>query len=144
MIPYPSAVWLYVGIQIYFEYDRLFLNKGLEISPLKCPLRPGVQTFDPFLFEGLPGVFNDSLPDGWGRLLLDRKVRSQGILPEQLSPLDRLAHVGHTGMGALMYKPDDGQESAQKSLDLHQLAMHVQQVLNGEAEDVLQEPFSPQ
>lgn len=137
--PLPVGRLALRGDQIYFEYDRLFFNKGLEISPLKCPLRPGVQTFDPFLFEGLPGVFNDSLPDGWGRLLLDRKVRSQGMLPEQFSPLDRLAHVGHTGIGALMYEPDYGQESAQASLDLHQLAMHVQQVLNGKAEDVLQE-----
>ena len=128
--------------QIYFEYDDLFLNRGLEISPLKCPCRPGVQTFDRFLFEGLPGVFNDSLPDGWGRLLLDRQARSQGIAPEQFSPLDRLAHVGHTGMGALVYEPDYTQENVQESLDLHQLAMHVQQVLNGEAKDVLQELLS--
>ncbi len=42
-------------------------------------------------FEGLFGVFNDSLPDGWGRLLLDRSLKSLGISPEELGPLDRLA-----------------------------------------------------
>ena len=51
------------------------------------------------LFEGLPGVFNDSLPDGWGRLLLDRQKRAEGIRAEQLTPLDRLAYVGRHGMG---------------------------------------------
>ena len=125
--------------RIYFEYDKTFLDRGLDVSPLKCPRAPGVQTFDQFLFAGLPGVFNDSLPDGWGRLLLDRRVRLQGILPNQLSPLDRLAHVGHTGMGALVYEPDFGEKVKDNPINLDQLAIHAQNVLDGEAEDVLQE-----
>lgn len=52
--------------KIYFEYDATFVARGLNISPLELPFQAGVQTFDPHLFEGLPGVFNDSLPDGWG------------------------------------------------------------------------------
>lgn len=124
---------------VYFEYDDGFVRSGLEISPLRCPLRPGVQTFDPHLFEGLPGVFNDSLPDGWGRLLLDRKARLEGLMPAQLSPLDRLAYVGHSGMGALVYKPDFGPGDAPEVLDLNRLAADAKQVLDGEASDVLQE-----
>ena len=62
--------------QIFFEYDADFLRRGLDLSPFCLPLRPGVQTFHTELFEGLPGVFNDSLPDGWGRLLFDRAVRN--------------------------------------------------------------------
>ena len=58
------------------------------------------------IFDGLFGVFNDSLPDGWGRLLLDRTVESHGIRRGQLNPLDRLAFVGEHGMGALSYEPD--------------------------------------
>ena len=125
--------------RIYFEYESSFLDSGLEISPLKCPLRSGVQTFDSFLFDGLPGVFNDSLPDGWGRLLLDRQARVQGILPNELSPLDRLAYVGHTGMGALVYEPDNTDNATRRPLDLNQLANHVAQVLEGSADEVLQE-----
>lgn len=75
--------------RIYFEYDQNFIGRGLEISPLKLPLGPGLQVFDYRPFEGLPGVFNDSLPDGWGRLLFDRYVRSQNLLPEDFTPLDR-------------------------------------------------------
>ena len=82
--------------KIYFEYDAAFLKTGLNISPLRLPPEPGLKTFDPILFEGLPGVFNDSLPDGWGRLLFDRLLRSEGILVGDISPLDRLAHVGLT------------------------------------------------
>ncbi len=124
---------------IYFEYDGDFLDRGLEISPLRLPLSPELKTFDRALFEGLPGVFNDSLPDGWGRLLLDRSMRAQGILSEQLSPLDRLAHVGASGMGALTYEPDYGAEIPGAEINLDVLASHVMEVLDGEAEDVLQE-----
>ncbi len=125
--------------QVYFAYSGSFIERGLEISPLRLPLQPGVRTFDRFLFEGLPGVFNDSLPDGWGRLLFDRAVRFQSILPEQLSPLDRLAHVGNAGMGALCYEPDYAADKSNAKLDLDVLASHAQAVLNGEAGEVLQE-----
>jgi len=124
---------------IYFEYDGGFLERGLEISPLRLPLSPELKTFDRALFEGLPGVFNDSLPDGWGRLLLDRSMRAQGILPDELSPLDRLAHVGTSGMGALVYEPDHCTKIPDARISLDTLASHARQVLNGEAEDVLQE-----
>ena len=125
--------------KIYFEYDSGFIKRGLEISPLRLPLQTGVKTFDPFLFEGLPGVFNDSLPDGWGRLLFDRAIRLQGLFPEQVSPLDRLAHVGKSGMGALTYEPDHSAEETDFQINLDELATQAQNVLDGEAEEVLQE-----
>jgi serine/threonine-protein kinase HipA len=125
--------------QIFFEYDADFLGLGLNVSPFRLPLESGVQAFDRGLFEGLPGLFNDSLPDGWGRLLFDRAMRGQGLLPDQLSPLDRLAHVGHLGMGALTYEPDYSEQSETKKVDLDWLATQAQQVLEGEANDVLAE-----
>ncbi len=129
--------------KIYFEYDATFLARGLNISPLELPFQAGVQTFDPHLFEGLPGVFNDSLPDGWGRLLLDRLLRSKSILREEISPLDRLAHVGFTGIGALVYEPDYDADfnlsNTNENINLDTLSAHTQEVLDGEAEDVLQE-----
>ena len=124
---------------IYFEYDASFLKHGLEISPLRLPLKTGVQKFDNRLFEGLPGVFNDSLPDGWGRLLLDRALRAQGIHPDQVSPLDRLAHVGMHGMGALIYEPDTSEAEKTGKIDLDDLSRQTQEVLAGAAPEVLQE-----
>ncbi|MDG2520448.1 type II toxin-antitoxin system HipA family toxin [Caulobacter segnis] len=125
--------------RVYFEYDRAFLARGLEISPYRLALRPGLQNCDPMLFEGLPGVFNDSLPDGWGRLLFDRALRASGVLPEQISPLDRLTHVGARGMGALVYEPDHAETPPTVDLDLDRLAEQSQQVLQGEADEVLSE-----
>ena len=129
---------------IYFEYDAAFVSRGLEISPLRCPVRLGVQEFDPTLFDGLAGVFHDSLPDGWGRLLLERALRLRGDMPERLSALDRLAYVGHTGMGALVYDPHHDEHTAQVSgaCDIDLLVAGVRDVLRGEATDVLQELLS--
>lgn len=125
--------------RIYFEYDAAFLARGLEISPLRLPLKPGLQTFEANLFEGLPGVFNDSLPDGWGRLLFDRALRAKGVLPGEVSPLDRLAHVGARGMGALTYAPDLAPQTLSTDIDLDRLAAHALEVLEGQADEVLAE-----
>ncbi len=52
--------------RIYFEYDAAFLELNLPVSPFKLPLRSGVQVNEDGVFDGLFGLFNDSLPDGWG------------------------------------------------------------------------------
>ena len=77
--------------KILFEYDAAFIASGIEISPIKLPPREGIFTSPDMVFDGLYGVFNDSLPDGWGRLLLDRTVEKHGVRRGQLNPLDRLA-----------------------------------------------------
>lgn len=104
----------YRNRKIYFEYDNNFLNSGLELSPFKLPLKAGLMTCEERIFDGLFGVFNDSLPDGWGRLLLDRKLMKLGINPGDLTPLDRLKFVGSRGMGALTYEPEHIEPSSQK------------------------------
>ena len=98
--------------QILFEYDAAFIASGIEISPIKLPLMPSVSIADTAIFDGLFGVFNDSLPDGWGRHLLDRTVEKYGIHRGPLNPLDRLAYVGRHGMGALSYEPELSQQTA--------------------------------
>lgn len=56
------------GGDILFEYDKRFLDSGIELSPFLLPLRPGVASDPKRTFDGLFGVFNDSLPDRWGLL----------------------------------------------------------------------------
>ncbi len=129
------------GKDIYFEYGDDFLKSSLEISPYFLLAMPGLKSFNvPQSFEGLPGVFADSLPDGWGRLLLDRKLRAQGIQPGAYGALERLAHVGHNGMGALVYEPDHSPSNDTGTfLDLDKFATHTQEIMSGEASGVLQE-----
>jgi len=126
--------------QVLFEYDASFITSGIELSPIKLPLRPGVSVADTTIFDGLFGVFNDSLPDGWGRLLLDRTVEKYGIHRGQLNPLDRLAYVGRHGMGALSYEPELGLENTDDvPLALDRIAEESAAVLAGENEEVFEE-----
>lgn len=125
--------------QIYFQYHDSFIEQNLNISPFNLPLKSGVFSFDYKLFEGLGGVFNDSLPDGWGRLLFDRFARSSGILPSDITPLDRLTHVGLNGLGALVYEPDHSVNENSSSINLDKLARQTQEVLDGASDEVLQD-----
>src|ERR1022692_228767 len=130
--------------QILFEYDPAFITSGIEISPLKLPLRTGVFTSPDAIFDGLYGVFNDSLPDGWGRLLLDRTVEKHGVRRSQLNPLDRLAYVGRNGMGALSYEPSYEPDRSRGSGDatplaLDKLAEETAVMLAGAHEEVFEE-----
>ena len=112
--------------QIFFEYDAGFIKKGLELSPFKLPLKTSVIASNDRTFEGLFGVFNDSLPDGWGRLLLDRKLMSLGVNPGILSPLDRLFFVGSQGMGALSYEPENQRSTKALREDLDEINHEIQ------------------
>jgi serine/threonine-protein kinase HipA len=126
--------------QILFEYDAAFIASGIEISPIKLPLRAGVFTPSEMVFDGIYGVFNDSLPDGWGRLLLDRTVEKHGLRRGQLNALDRLAYVGANGMGALSYEPDRSQIAGDETpLALDRLAEESAIMLAGESEEVFEE-----
>ncbi len=88
-----------------FEYDKSWLADGFSISPLELPLKSGVFIAKPQPFYGNFGVFEDSLPDGYGRYLLHKALLRIGINDSDLSSLDRLALVGDNGMGALTYSP---------------------------------------
>ncbi|NTA40097.1 type II toxin-antitoxin system HipA family toxin, partial [Agrobacterium salinitolerans] len=96
----------------YFEYAAEFLAAPLLVSPFHMMASTGLIAAPRDPFDGLHGVFNDSLPDGWGRLLLDRRLQRAGIDYTRLTPVDRLSAVGRTGMGALSYVPElpDDQE----------------------------------
>lgn len=91
---------------VAFEYDDEWLADGFSVSPFSLPLEKRLFIASPRPLEGLFGVFDDSLPDGWGRLLVDRMLREHGVDPYTVSPLTRLAIVGNSGMGALRYEPE--------------------------------------
>jgi serine/threonine-protein kinase HipA len=90
----------------YFEYASDFIATPLLMSPFRLPVRAGLTPPNkaPDDFGGLHGLFNDSVPDGWGRLLLDRLLDKLGVKPSDVTPLDRLSAVGTTGMGALTFQ----------------------------------------
>ncbi len=115
--------------RVAFEYDKEFLNSGFSISPFHLPLKQGVFLAETSPFDGNFGVFNDSLPDGWGNFILARYLASQGISLDSQSLLDRLSRVGSKGMGVLEYYPEGSVTSSISTQDLNFLAKEVGKVL---------------
>lgn len=125
-----------------FEYDADWLRNGFSVSPVSLPLQSGVFTpkgFDPF--EGTFGVFADSLPDGWGRLLVDRMLRKEGMNPVKVDALNRLAIVGSSGMGALTYYPENKLVSDDKDVSLDDLAKGCEAIMKSNDSENLDELF---
>ncbi|MDR1816548.1 MAG: type II toxin-antitoxin system HipA family toxin [Clostridiales Family XIII bacterium] len=99
-----------------FQYDPDFLRDGFSVSPLKLPLSGEVFVAEALPFDGNFGVFDDSLPDGWGRLLQDRVFRDGGIDPGGVTTLQRLWFLGAGGRGALEYSaPDRGAREGEEA-----------------------------
>jgi serine/threonine-protein kinase HipA len=126
------------GQQLLFEYSPQAMVEGLSLSPRHLPLQKQAMGNFPAHQWRLPGLFADSLPDGWGMLLMDRLFRKQGIRLEQVSPLDRLSFIGHRGMGALTYEPDTQGDVLADTVDLEALANETALVLQGEDTQTLQ------
>ena len=126
---------------VAFEYDLDWLNNGFSISPFSLPLikKVFIPKYDPF--GGLFGVFNDSLPDGWGRLLVDRLFLKNKINPNEIDNLNRLAVVQESGMGALTYKPEHRFESENNISDYDILAQECSKILESQNSDNLDELF---
>lgn len=121
-----KLAWSQNERRAYFEYDRDFLARPLPLSPFKLVTETDVREAGYRPFGGLHGVFNDSLPDGWGRLLLDRRLQKLNYDHRLLTPLDRLACLGQTGMGALRYAPGKAfEKSDDDGIDLDWLAAQV-------------------
>lgn len=106
---------------IAFQYDAEWLNCGFSVSPISLPLTGQVMICAKSTFDGLYGVFADSLPDGWGALLMSRMLAKRGVNYERLSPLTKLALTGTSGRGALEYFPDLS-ECETSAADLDELA----------------------
>ncbi len=133
---------LYQNRLAAFEYDKDWLIDGFSISPFSLPLEKRVFMPGTEPFEGIFGVFADSLPDGWGRLLVDRLMRRNGIDPYKIGNLDRLAIVGNSGMGALTYRPVITMEKSAEEKSLDDIALECQKILNAETCDDLDYLFS--
>ena len=115
-----------------FQYSDEWLENGFSISPFSLPVKNEVFIPTKDYFQGLYGVFADSLPDNWGKLLLYRLLRSHKQNIDDLTVLDRLAIVGESGMGALTYHPAKESLQYDRCSDLDELATQCQKILNTE------------
>ena len=122
---------------VFFQYDHGYLSRHPSLSPFTLPFDAGLHLAPPSPHEGLHGVFADSLPDGWGRLLMDRIFRQRSIVSNQLTAMDRLAHVGERGLGALEYQPGPEHSAlGETRVDIWEAGEQARAVFDAEREDV--------
>jgi serine/threonine-protein kinase HipA len=123
---------------IHFKYEEDFLNNGMNLSPLKLAFNNKIQVAAPIPFNGIFGLFDDSLPDGWGKLLLNRVLEKKGLSLEDTHLLDQLAYIGDRGKGALVYRPAiETERDFNESIDLDQLKTSVDEVYQGSSTEVI-------
>lgn len=125
--------------EIRFSFHESFLANPLPLSPFKLRVRSGILIpEEQEVFQGLFGVFADSLPDGWGLLLMKRAMAKEKIAFGDLSALDYLAYIGHRSMGALVYEPPQfSLNSTQIPVELASMALNAQNILEGKSEEVI-------
>ncbi|MCV9387484.1 type II toxin-antitoxin system HipA family toxin [Reichenbachiella ulvae] len=99
-----------------FQYDRKFLSKDWDLSPIKMPIQQGNRIYEfPELrkrkdesedtYKGLPGLLADSLPDRYGSQLMNVWLARQGRPANSMNPVEQLCFIGSRGMGALEFRP---------------------------------------
>ena len=108
-----------------FEYTPEYIARGVELAPLKMPLKDGTYDFPALnraTYKGLPGMLADSLPDKFGNALIDQWLAENQRTPESFNPVERLLYTGTRGMGALEFQPAIEEVSTQNiSLDIEEL-----------------------
>lgn len=121
---------------IAFQYDNEWLKNGFSISPISLPLSNEIYISDKPTFNGLYGVFWDSLPDGWGELLVRRILNKYGVSFDRLSPLQKLSIINRNGLGALEYEPNRTILAISEDYSLDEIATEAEKILNDDAENV--------
>lgn len=118
-----------------FEYGTDFAAHGLNPSPFRLPVEPGVHRYDGTGGMETFGIFDASLPDGWGRRLMDAEfVKRSGRLPDVM---ERLSMIGGNGLGALVYAPEISADPPPDAWDLVSLASNAMDFDAGTDREVL-------
>ncbi|MDP1978335.1 type II toxin-antitoxin system HipA family toxin [Undibacterium sp.] len=130
------------GRDILFQYSPVALARGLDLSPIRLPLRPNAypdKQTDYLPIMRVPGLVYDSLPDSWGLQLMKRRMKAKGIDTDTVSVLDMLAYLGDNTMGAFTYEPGTETHLAVTDLALIELAKEVRALLADDSHEVLDE-----
>ncbi len=99
--------------QFRYRSDYLQSRSAFSLDPVHLPLSSKLFSADRPK-SGVHGVFEDSLPDDWGRKLLIRRYmlgRDKQRIPQLLLLL------GGQGIGALTYEDDTGGEKQKETVD---------------------------
>lgn len=123
-----------------FGYDPSWLASGYELSPIEMPLQSKLYQGKHHSSQYLCGLIADSLPDGWGMLLMDRFFRKElSVSVNDVNVLHRLAYIGDRAMGALSFRPIHHSTTDDAELSLSQIAQANEKILSGQDSEILAE-----
>lgn len=118
---------------IGFQYDENFIPSGIEVSPIRMPLSDTTYSFPTLpeeTFSGLPGMLADSLPDKFGKIVIERYLENQGRDKDSLTALEKLCYTGQRGMGALEYEPSTDIVDINEDVDIDALTKLAADILS--------------
>ena len=129
--------------KVYFQFDTDFLYLNLDLSPFKLKKTSDIIECPATPFDGISGLFNDSLPDGWGHLLFDRKLTQSGRNPHEISVLEKLTYLNDQAQGALTFQPENRLlDYTNIDINLDDINLHSAEILkNGGNEQILDELY---
>ena len=120
-----------------FQFDRDFINNGLDIAPLVAPLSSAiVQRGFPFSgnkekpYYGLPEFIADSLPDHWGNVVFQKWLEANNLHTRQINIVDRLSFIVKRAMGAFEFQPAHIKEDASIDIELSSLYELANRIFN--------------
>lgn len=120
-----------------FQFDRDFINNGLDIAPLVAPLSSAiVQRGFPISgnkekpYYGLPEFIADSLPDHWGNVVFQKWLEANNLHTRQINAVDRLSFIGKRAMGAFEFQPAHIKEDASIDIKLSSLYELANRIFN--------------
>lgn len=126
-----------------FQYDKKFIAKGWDLSPIRMPLSNGDRIYRfPELrkakdeavstFKGLPGLLADTLPDRYGNQLINLWLAQNGRPENSMNPVEQLCFTGSRGMGALEFEPTYSKsEDSVSTIEIKSLVEIAQKMLTG-------------
>lgn len=128
------------GRSYAFEYTPQWRSRPIELAPVLMPTRSRRRIFSfPGLseetYQGLPPMLADSVPDRFGNGIIDSVLAREGVLPGEISALDRLAYVGKRGMGALTFAPDSSPRTEHTAVEMNRLVEAARAALRGNLDD---------
>ena len=120
-----------------FAFDPKFRKTGMDLSPLRMSVQAPDDVFvftdlPVATYKRLPAMLADALPDDFGNALINRYMADQGIPPENITALDRLAYMGTRAMGALSFKPGRGPRRLEPTaVSMGQLVSEARKAVSG-------------
>ncbi len=129
------------GRTVLFKYTDAYLETGQNLSPNQLIFDDNPQAVKEKTFNGLFGVFADSLPDAWGYLLIKKRLSTNRVAIKSLNALDHLTFAGKNSLGALQYKPSIELENEAIEINLDKLNDNISKVISGESSVVIDDMF---